>query len=83
MYENYNPYTTPIYRQRISIQRVRGKISHGEEETIKKTRRKISQKLGVPSIKAAIELFKKVTQSCTPTSSFFNNGTTQERVRFS
>ncbi|MFP3727795.1 PepSY domain-containing protein [Priestia filamentosa] len=36
MYENYNPYTTPIYRQRISIQqaqqialqRVPGQILH-------------------------------------------------------
>ncbi|MGQ3381515.1 LuxR C-terminal-related transcriptional regulator [Priestia endophytica] len=58
------------------------KILHREEETIKKIRRKILRKLEVSSMKAAIELYRKVTHSCTPTSSFFNDGTDKERVHF-
>jgi DNA-binding NarL/FixJ family response regulator len=59
------------------------KILHREKETIKKIRRKILRKLEVSSIKAAIELYEKVAHSDMPTSSFFNDGTDQERVRFS
>jgi DNA-binding NarL/FixJ family response regulator len=59
------------------------KILHKEEETIKKIRRKILRKLEVSSIKSAFELYKKMAHSCTPTSSFFNDGTDKERVRFS
>lgn len=59
------------------------KILHRKEETIKKIRRKILRKLEVSSMKAAIELYEKVAHSCTPTSSFFNDGTSQERMRFS
>ncbi|YCA46524.1 hypothetical protein M1E11_26195 (plasmid) [Bacillus sp. JZ8] len=56
---------------------------HREEETIKKIRRKTLWKLEVSSMKATIELYEKVTHSCTPTFSFFNDGTGQERIRFS
>lgn len=59
------------------------KILHREEETIKRIRRKILRKLEVSSMKAAIDLYEKVTHSCTPTFSFFNDGTGQERIRFS
>ncbi|MFP7416534.1 hypothetical protein [Priestia filamentosa] len=59
------------------------KILHKEEETIKKIRRKILRKLEVSSMKAAIELYEEVTHSSTFTSSFFNDGTAQERARFS
>lgn len=59
------------------------KILHREEETIRKIRRKILRKLEVSPMKAAIELYEKVTHSCTPTFSFFNDGTGQERIRFS
>ncbi|SMF75229.1 hypothetical protein SAMN06296056_11740 [Priestia filamentosa] len=34
-------------------------------------------------MKAAIELYEKVTHSYTPTFSFFTDGTGQERMRFS
>ncbi|WP_172460890.1 hypothetical protein [Priestia endophytica] len=56
---------------------------HREEETIKKIGRKILRKLEVSSMKAAIGLYEKVAHSCTPTFSFFNDGTAQERMRFS
>lgn len=59
------------------------KILHREEETIKKIRRKILRELEVSSMKAAIELYEKVAHSCIPTFSFFNDGTAQERMRFS
>lgn len=59
------------------------KILHRKEETIKKIRRKILRKLEVSSMKAAIELYEKVTHSYTPTFSFFTDGTGQERMRFS
>ncbi|MFP7176848.1 LuxR family transcriptional regulator [Priestia filamentosa] len=59
------------------------KILHREEETIKKIRRKILRKLEVSSMKSAIELYEKVVHSCTLTFSFVNDGTGQERIRFS
>ncbi len=59
------------------------KILHREEETIKKIRRKILRKLEVSSMKAAIELYEKVAHSFTPTFSFLNDRTGQERIRFS
>lgn len=58
------------------------KILH-KEEAIKKMRRKILRKLEVSPMKAAIELYKKVAHNSIPTSSYFNDGTDKERVRFS
>jgi hypothetical protein len=46
-------------------------------------RRKILRKLEVSPMKATIELYEKVVHNGMPTSSFFNDGTDKERVRFS
>jgi DNA-binding NarL/FixJ family response regulator len=58
-------------------------ILYKEEEAIKKMRRKILRKLEVSPMKAAMELYEKVDHNGMPTSSFFNDGTDKERVRFS